>query len=64
MKSEFKRIMNIFATDIHLMPNKRAIEGFNQAVVSINGSIGYTFGESGLAVQDGEAIFLLSYHKH
>jgi len=27
----------VFATDIHLMPHKQAIEGFNQAILSING---------------------------
>ena len=26
----------VFATDVHLMPHKRAFEGFNQAVASIN----------------------------
>ena len=27
----------VFATDIHLMPDERALEGFNQAIASING---------------------------
>ena len=27
----------VFATDVHLMPNERALEGFNQAIATING---------------------------
>ncbi len=27
----------VFATDVHLMPHKRALEGFNQAITAING---------------------------
>lgn len=27
----------VFATDVHLMPNERALEGFNQAIAAING---------------------------